>query len=567
MFLNRKQIFDELINNPNDFELLYKLALSYVDEKRFLRSYYLLKYCRDNNFEKAFKEYDYVKDRIKPNRENAGISLCMIVKNEEENLFNCLASVDNYVDEIIVVDTGSEDNTKKIARIFGANVCDFEWINDFSVARNKSLSMAKCKGILWLDADDVVPTGQEKIVDDIKLSIDKNCFWARVVSPMQNSETSEFTQIRFFPNRQSIYFEQKVHEQVAPSLVKEKINFVKSEFVITHTGYSNEDRKIKKAKRNIEIAELELKRNPDNVVLTIALGDSLHVTGDFKKSADVYKSVIDNPMAIKLDKDAYLQTFVSLALTEIKLGNEDGAINYLEKLLEIDTKKIDGLFLLGSLYMDRGDYKKGEWLLKKVLEIPDMASRTSIDLKKIKMDSLLRLVKFYSEEENWKNLFDVAKIGFEQFPNIVDFWLALGEALLKLGDYTNALPLFKKSMQYVTDGSAYWGVAVCLLVDKKYEEVQSVLSEGLNEFPNDMKIIEAFGDYYYDNKELSKALEYYTQVFSLYKKKKSMLWKMSSCALGVGDLNRGKEYIKSILETEPDNIQAKEFLAKLEKFS
>ena len=86
------------------------------------------------------------------------ISLCMIVRNEEAVLRRCLDSVSPAVDEIIVVDTGSTDATKEIARHCGAHVYDFPWQEDFSAARNYSFSLAKMDYCLWLDADDVVET-------------------------------------------------------------------------------------------------------------------------------------------------------------------------------------------------------------------------------------------------------------------------------------------------------------------------------------------------------------------------------------------------------------------------
>ncbi|MEF2248476.1 MULTISPECIES: glycosyltransferase [unclassified Paenibacillus] len=84
------------------------------------------------------------------------ISLCMIVKNEEESLGRCLASVKEAMDEIIIADTGSTDRTKEIAESFGAKVYDFPWIDDFGAARNFSFSKATQKFIMWLDADDVL---------------------------------------------------------------------------------------------------------------------------------------------------------------------------------------------------------------------------------------------------------------------------------------------------------------------------------------------------------------------------------------------------------------------------
>ncbi|MDR1664896.1 MAG: glycosyltransferase family 2 protein, partial [Clostridiales bacterium] len=87
----------------------------------------------------------------------ATISLCMIVKNEEEVLKRCLDSVYRAVDEVIIVDTGSTDKTKTVARQFTSKVYDFEWVNDFSAARNEAFSKATMDYQMWLDADDVLP--------------------------------------------------------------------------------------------------------------------------------------------------------------------------------------------------------------------------------------------------------------------------------------------------------------------------------------------------------------------------------------------------------------------------
>ncbi|MFJ7663248.1 glycosyltransferase [Lysinibacillus sp. NPDC097162] len=89
-------------------------------------------------------------------KEKATVSLCMIVKNEEQVLARCLSSVQGTVDEIIIVDTGSSDKTKEIARQYTNDIYDFEWIDDFSKARNFSFSKATKDYILWLDADDIL---------------------------------------------------------------------------------------------------------------------------------------------------------------------------------------------------------------------------------------------------------------------------------------------------------------------------------------------------------------------------------------------------------------------------
>lgn len=88
--------------------------------------------------------------------EKISISLCMIVKDEADVIARCLNSVRDALDEIIIVDTGSTDNTKSIVEELGAKVYDFEWIDDFAKARNFSFSKATKDYIMWLDADDIL---------------------------------------------------------------------------------------------------------------------------------------------------------------------------------------------------------------------------------------------------------------------------------------------------------------------------------------------------------------------------------------------------------------------------
>ena len=101
------------------------------------------------------------------------ISLCMIVKNEEKVLSRCLDSVKEIVDEIIIIDTGSTDKTKEIAKKYTNKVLDFKWINDFSAARNYSFSFASMDYVLWLDADDVILNKDKEKLLELKKKLNK----------------------------------------------------------------------------------------------------------------------------------------------------------------------------------------------------------------------------------------------------------------------------------------------------------------------------------------------------------------------------------------------------------
>ncbi len=99
------------------------------------------------------------------------ISLCLIIKNEEEVLSRCLESTRAFADEIIIVDTGSTDRTKEIAKRFTDKIYDFKWINDFSAARNFAFSKATMDYQMWLDADDVVPAKSVEKINELKKNL------------------------------------------------------------------------------------------------------------------------------------------------------------------------------------------------------------------------------------------------------------------------------------------------------------------------------------------------------------------------------------------------------------
>jgi len=182
------------------------------------------------------------------------LSLCMIVKNEEDCLGKCLMSAIPVVDEIVIVDTGSTDRTKAIAKVFGGKVYDFEWNDDFSEARNFSLSKATGEWILVLDADEVISSLDYKCLTKIvknntdhpaAYSITRNYVESPAAGWTYNdgqyagedgTGCRPSSKVRLFSNDNRIRFQNPVHETVEPSLVSQGIKTRKCDIRIHHYG-------------------------------------------------------------------------------------------------------------------------------------------------------------------------------------------------------------------------------------------------------------------------------------------------------------------------------------------
>lgn len=161
------------------------------------------------------------------------VSLCMIVKNEEEVLERCLKSAADLADEIIIVDTGSEDRTREIAARFTSRIFDFPWRDDFSAARNESFSHASMDYCMWLDADDIFLEEDRKKFLALKESLDPSV--SVVMAPYHTGfdenghVTFSYFRERLIKNRSGLRWAGAVHEAVTPA---GKVLY--ADFAVTH---------------------------------------------------------------------------------------------------------------------------------------------------------------------------------------------------------------------------------------------------------------------------------------------------------------------------------------------
>ena len=312
-----------------------------------------MKEQRGENWEKnkayfmnKWKNFIGRKQVVRRKLEEKKISLCMIVKNEEENLPRCLNSVKGLVDEIIIVDTGSTDQTKLIAKRMGAQVYDFPWNNSFADARNESIKHATGDWILIMDADEEVNTGtrlslQQLANNPIKRPVN---YLIQIGNILDDGGIVETRMSRFFPNNKNIIFEGPIHEALKIN-GQDFMTLATDLFTLKHYGYSKQFvTERNKMERNISALEAEVEKDPNNAYYRYHLASSYVVAKELDKAINefgLWEKIIENldGIDVSMGISAYIGTLAQLERYEeaIVIGkkykekssfNPDFCLNY-----------------------------------------------------------------------------------------------------------------------------------------------------------------------------------------------------------------------------------------------
>lgn len=286
------------------------------------------------------------------------ISLCLIVKNEQNTLPRCLESISDAVDEIIIADTGSDDNTVKIARGFTDKVFHFKWIDDFSAARNYAFSKATMDYILWLDADDVIsPKNKKKLIELKKSDLSAGAVMMKYNTAFDEDSNAVFSfyRERLIKRDCFVSWRGKVHETA--EYTGETIY---SDIEIDHLSQKKEY-----SRRNLMIYEKQIskgeKLSPRDIFY---YARELYYHKIYDKAIKVFKDFLKNDGGWAENK---IEACKILHYCYLEKGEYDKAFLTLTQSFLYSAPRSDICCLIGNILISKNEFKSAVFWFKLAL--------------------------------------------------------------------------------------------------------------------------------------------------------------------------------------------------------
>ncbi|HYZ81661.1 MAG TPA: glycosyltransferase [Solirubrobacteraceae bacterium] len=309
------------------------------------------------------------------------LSLCMIVRDEEEMLPRCLAAVAPAVDEIIIVDTGSVDRTIEIAHEFGAKVIEREWTGSFSDARNVSFESATGDWVMYLDADEVLVAEDVQRLRALTGRIWKEAFYLVETSytgAVEDGSAVTNSALRIFRNRAHYRFEGRLHEQIAHHLPTYAPNRVEQTSIrVEHFGYLGAVRDAKeKSTRNIDLLRAQQRESAPSPFLHFNIGTEYAVTGDHAAALTEFQRAWDMARRQGEERRDYVPALMTRLVTALRYcGREAEAIAAVKEGLELFPGFTDLVYAEALAYRSMGRQADAVVAWKRCIEMGDAPAR------------------------------------------------------------------------------------------------------------------------------------------------------------------------------------------------
>jgi GT2 family glycosyltransferase/tetratricopeptide (TPR) repeat protein/2-polyprenyl-3-methyl-5-hydroxy-6-metoxy-1,4-benzoquinol methylase len=377
------------------------------------------------------------------------LSLCMIVRNNARTLGAALEVIRHFVDEIIVVDTGSTDDTMKIARRYGARVYEFPWCDDFSAARNESLKYARGQWIFWMDSDDSITAEIAQTLRQLVLSTTDPKIMAFVVKvhcpeagPDGEIEYTVVDHVKLFRNRPDLRFDHRIHEQILPAISAVGGDVVMTDLYVTHSGYDHTpEGQAKKLDRDLRILNKELEERPNHPFTLFNLGMTYADVRNWQKAVGYLEQSLENcrPTSTHLRK-----VYALLVCCYTHLGDSGRAWEACEQGLRRFPLDLELRSRRASLLVDQERLAEAAHAFRDLLDRPDDVHFASVPRGLNEHMARRNLAAVYTRlgdlpaaEREWRKV-------TQETPRYREGWRGLGDLLVRSSRWEEASQLADK---------------------------------------------------------------------------------------------------------------------------
>jgi GT2 family glycosyltransferase len=358
------------------------------------------------------------------------VSLCMIVKDEEANLPSCLRSAADLVDEVVVVDTGSTDNTRAVAESLGARVFEFPWCDSFAAARNESLRHATGDWCFWLDADDRIDdANRDKLQrlfaalpeDNVAYSMKCLCL------PQEGGPATVVDHIRLFRNNPQIRWRYRVHEQILLAVRAQNGRVEWSDVVIEHTGYKDPALRRCKLERDLRLLQMEDGEHPDDPFTLFNLGSVFQEMGEPARALPCLR----RSLVRSHPRDSIVRKLYSLIVScHRTLGQQTEALATCREGRAVYPDDVELLFAESILRREQGDREGAKRCLLQILATPPGQHFASVDDGLRGYKARHNLAVLYQQEGRLAEAEALWQAVVAERPDFLPGWLGLGETVL-----------------------------------------------------------------------------------------------------------------------------------------
>ncbi len=457
---------------------------------------------------------------------DASVSLCMIVKNEEKYIKRCLASVKDIVNEMIIVDTGSTDETISIAKSFKAEIFHYDWNDSFSDARNFSIQKANCEWVLIMDADEEFEK-EDKVLflDYVRTSKAHGCHF-RVNNYIGNSVGPDYTvhnAFRLLRNNKEYEFKGDIHEQIT-RMDGQPIDtglFDLQNIRLHHYGYLNEVVKEKnKRKRSKPILIKELEKNPEDSFTLFNLGNEFLAEGNYGEALELYTKAFKT-MDINKAYAPHLIYRRSMCLYVLKRYDECESV--INEGLSVYPLCTDFVYLKGCLFKDQNRYTMAIDNFVQCINMGDAPSTLKFTDFCSTVKPLLTLGEMYCKLQDYGRALDCYTKLLNSDPSVRQYLYNIADILYKKNKDKNTmiqqLSGYFSSMDYVPNLIVFTDILIKLQL---YDAAQSFIDKmnTLDGYDMDKKYLQGLICFYRCDYQKSKD---FLNTVLIRPKKKSMI--------------------------------------------